>query len=933
MFWRDATTTIPGLREQDSRFAADGAGEPDGARAWSTGWRLGRYVLLYRIGSGGMGVVFAAYDPELDRKVALKLVRPETDSSAAREALRREAQSMARLSHPNIVAVHDVGNEGPDVFLAMDLIEGATLSEWLQIAERSWRDILRVFVQAGRGLAAAHAAGVVHQDFSPRNVLVTAAREVRITDFGLAKAQGQPGFEVPDSAVRGTPAYLAPERLLGLAVDPRSDQFSFCAALYKALCGTLPFPAESPEHYLVRLRKKAFAPAVPGRRVPRRLLALLRRGLDAEPENRLATMTELVDRLERILRRPRLLLGVSTAALLAGAAAAAILGSRPEPAPDRLAGVWGPPQRERMRQAFLHADPVSGASAAVQIESEIDAYAMRWRAIDEDGHQLAKRMTARTGAALLRDRQRMCLDARRAEMQALLSRLGAWKGPELEPAVRGVRGLSDLGSCADLRALEEMKAPPLDEATRRALVPLRADLEEQFMLLETGGAVDLPKVDRLVERAGRLGHLPLAVRAHEIRAAIRNDRGLPGARADLESALRAAVGSADRRGQTRIYALLAETIGLVEGRYVDARLWSNLAEASLAALEPGHEELEVRVQRSLGAVALAEGDAPEARRRYERALALAESLWGKESTRLPVILNDLAIVASDGRRAQSLLRRALSIQELAYGPDSPLLMSPLTNLAGELAYAGSYRQALGLARRTVRIQEAYYGPEFRELSYPLFLSGQILIALDEPAEALALVDRASVLVRKGYGERHHLVGEMWCARAEAELQELRTDAAAGSVTRCRALVAGAVPPNHPVLITLRRLEGEVALARGQADRARTLLAEAAAMPGASELETMQILAPRAEAELAAGDAAAAQRTSEAGLALNNGDNDPALAGRLRLTLARAVAAVERTRPGRADALARQALGELTPGSPRTRALRARAEAWLGRASG
>ncbi len=952
MSWRDVTKTIPELRDQESAYvpadadadagtavdaaaAVDAAGEPEGSGARGTGSRLGRYVILYRLGSGGMGVVFAAYDPELDRKVALKLVRPETDSPAAREALRREAQSMARLSHPNIVAVHDVGSEDRDVFLAMDLIEGATLGEWLQLGERGWRDILRVFVQAGRGLAAAHAAGVVHQDFSPRNVLVTAAREARITDFGLARAQGQPGFETPDEVVRGTPAYLAPERLLGLAVDPRSDQFSFCAALYKALCGTLPFPADSPALYLERLKKKAFAPPLAGRRVPRRLLALLRRGLDAEPENRLATMPELLDRLERILRRPRLLLLAVSVAILLAAAILAFQGSRPEPAPDRLAGVWSGPQRQQVREAFLRADPGSGAAAAAQIEGEIDAYAVRWRAIDEDGYRIATRKTG-IGAALLRDRQRLCLDARRAELQALLARLGAWKEPDLEPAITGVHGLSDLGSCADLRALEEMKAPALDAAARRAIVPLRAGLEEQFTLFETGGALNVDQVDRLVEKAGRLGHLPLLMRSHEIRAAIRNDRGLPGAQADLESALRAAVGSADRRGQVRIFALLAETIGLTEGRYADARLWRNLAEASLAALEPGHEELEIRVQRSLGAVALAEGDNLEARRRYERALALAEGLWGKESTRLPVILNDLAVAVRDSRMSTGLLRRALAIQERAYGPDSPLLMSPLTNLAGELAYAGSYRQALGLTRRTLRIQEAYYEPDFRDLAYPLFLSGQILIALDEPAEAVALLDRAMVLVRKGYGERHHLVGEMWCARAEAELAELRTDAAAGSVANCRSLVAGAVPPNHPVLITLRRLEGEVALARGQADRARTILAEAAGMPGASNLEAMQILAPRAEAELAAGDPAAARRAAEAGLALRNQDNDPALAGRLRLALALAtVATVEDTEPERANALARQALGELISagaGSPRTRALRTRAEAWLSRGS-
>lgn len=922
MAWRDATQTIGELRNQE--VLPTEASETGSGGAREAGARLGRYVLLYRLGSGGMGVVFAAYDPELDRKVALKLVRPETDSPAARDALRGEAQAMARLSHPNIVAVHDVGSEDREVFLAMELIEGATLSEWLQLGERSWRDVLRLFLQAGRGLAAAHAAGVVHQDFSPRNVLITAAQEARITDFGLARAQGQSGSDPSGETVRGTPAYLAPERLLGVAVDPRSDQFSFCASLYKALCGTLPFPADSPDLYLERVSRKDFAPPQGGRRVPRRLLALLRRGLDPRPESRFGSMPELLDRLEGALRRPRRLLAAATAAVLLAVSVVALILFREarSTAPDRLSGVWSPPRRQQIRQAILKADPESGSLAAAQIESEIDAYAARWRAIDEDSHWMAMR----TGEALLRDRQRLCLDARRAELRALLTRLGTWETPDLEPAIRGVHALSDLGSCADMRALQDLKAPALDDRTRRAVVPVQAGLEEQYTLFKTGGALDVETVDRLVAEAGRLGHKPLILRAHEIRADIRNDRGLPGATSDLESALRAAVGSADRHGQVRIFALLAETIGLTEGRYADARLWRNLAEAGLATLDPGHEELEIRVQRSLGAVALAEGDSPEAGRRYGRALALAEGLWGKESPRLPEILNNLALTSLPGSaRARETLGRTVSILERAYGPDSPLLMSPLTNLAGELATSGNYRQALGIAQRTLRIQDAHYGPDFRDRAYPMFLSAQILLALDEPAEAIALLDRATALVRKGYGDRHPLVGEMWCARADAELAELRTNAAAASLSHCRALVSGTHPPNHPVHITLRRLEGEAALTRGQADRARSILAEAAALPGAAKLETAQILAPRAEAELAAGDLTAARQTAKAGLALCNQATDPALAGRLRLALARAVS---RTDPGAASDLARQALRDLQRSeSPRTRALRARAAAW------
>jgi tetratricopeptide (TPR) repeat protein len=433
----------------------------------------------------------------------------------------------------------------------------------------------------------------------------------------------------------------------------------------------------------------------------------------------------------------------------------------------------------------------------------------------------------------------------------------------------------------------------------------------------------------LVSEADRLGYLPLVLRAHEIRASIRMDRGLPGAQADFEAGLRAAVAAADPVSQARMFGLLAEEIGLKQGRFADARVWRDLAESGLAALGPGHEEVEARVLRSLGAAALAEREDREAARRYRRSLALTERLWGKESIRLLPILNNLALAVGSeeggSQASMALLRRALSIAERAYGPDSIIVVNPLANLASQLAYAGLYREALGLTQRVIHMQERHYGPRFKDISYPSIIAGQIHIVLDEPEEALALLDRTMELAREGYGEGHHLVIEAWCARADAELALLRTEAAAESVARCRSGVEGTLPPGHPVFITLRRLEGEVELARGRTARARSILAEAAGMPGAVKLETVQILAPLAEAELAAGDLAAARQAGEAGLALGNPASDPALVGRLRFALARALI---RTEPGRAIELARQAVKDLSRGGARTRSLRARAAAWL-----
>ncbi|MGA9524644.1 MAG: protein kinase, partial [Myxococcaceae bacterium] len=222
--------------------------------ALSRGSSLGRYIILDQVGQGGMGVVYAAYDPELDRRVAIKLLQtgaPGSQSSGGKERLIREAQALARLSHPNVVHVHDVGAHGERVFMAMELVEGRTLRAWLKEQPRSWREMTAVFLAAGRGLSAAHAAGLVHRDCKPENVLISADGQVRVLDFGIARQWEsddlEPTHEVTPSAdersslsaplteagvVLGTPSYLAPELFDGKPADPRSDQFSFCVSLY-----------------------------------------------------------------------------------------------------------------------------------------------------------------------------------------------------------------------------------------------------------------------------------------------------------------------------------------------------------------------------------------------------------------------------------------------------------------------------------------------------------------------------------------------------------------------------------------------------------------------------------------------------------------------------------------------------------------------------
>ena len=272
------------------------------------GSRAGRYEIRERIGTGAMGVVYEAFDPQLHRKLAVKFVVPQHDTERARDRLLREAQALARVKHPNVVSVYDAGESGGQVFIAMDFVGGVTLAKWLTPA-RTWREVVQMFVQAGRGLAAAHAADLIHRDFKPENVLVDEDGIARVVDFGLVRPldESAPSEEseftppkntstgsgsatlVDDTltqagAILGTPAYMAPEQANGLAVDPRSDQFSFCVALFEGLHGRRPQDAGS----------------TPERGdIPPRIQAAIRRGLSTNPRDRWPSMNELLAELER----------------------------------------------------------------------------------------------------------------------------------------------------------------------------------------------------------------------------------------------------------------------------------------------------------------------------------------------------------------------------------------------------------------------------------------------------------------------------------------------------------------------------------------------------------------------------------------------------------------------------------------------------------
>ncbi|MEO7733310.1 MAG: serine/threonine-protein kinase, partial [Kofleriaceae bacterium] len=424
-----------------------------------------RYVVLDRIGHGAMGAVYAAYDPELDRKVALKLLRTDVDRHAdeLRARLLREGQAMARLSHPSVITIFDVGAYGDEIFIAMELVDGGTLRDWMQ-PRRPWRDVLALMLRAGAGLQAAHDAGIIHRDFKPDNVLVgaTAAVDpeprVRVTDFGLAVAP-QATLDMPASStssatssatslsasssarlpslsgrispivtvagsVLGSPAYMAPEQMDGHA-GPRADQFSFCVTLYEALYGERPFAGNTIGALADAIRHNRIQPAPAGAQVPRWLRSVLVRGLDADEAQRYPSMTALLAALRanpaRRLRRIALAALGALALITAGLGWHTVHEARALECGGgdrKLLGTWDPVRRAQVAHAFLATGMAYAPASLTGTRRLLDDYTGAWTAMHRSACE-ATRVRREQSEDLL-DLRMLCLDEHRKQLRALV---------------------------------------------------------------------------------------------------------------------------------------------------------------------------------------------------------------------------------------------------------------------------------------------------------------------------------------------------------------------------------------------------------------------------------------------------------------------------------------------------------------------------------
>ncbi len=742
------------------------------ASALTRGAPIGRFIVIERIGAGGMGEVLAAYDPELDRRVAIKLLRSDAAgaklSALAHKRLLREAQAMAKLSHPNVITVYEVGTLESRVFIAMEFVDGCTLSSWMRQKRGCWREIVDTFVRAGRGLAAAHAAGLVHRDFKPDNVLVGDDGRVRVTDFGLVAAAGEAPVPTPDpeqsshsplavsltrtGAVMGTPMYMAPEQHRGQPVDGRADQFSFCVALYEALYGERPFSGASLSELQESVTSGEVRVAPRDTAVPSWLRAVLLRGLRTRPEERYANMDPLLEALERDPTAVRRRWGIGlTGVALAAVAVLLVLrsaGDRPTPCRDpasRLAGAWDEDTRAQLREAFNGTGRGYASDTAARVESALDAYARTWAG----EHTRACEATYVRGeqSEKLMDLRMRCLDRRRQELGALTQLLGRKPDREvMDRAVRAVFDLVDPAVCADVDALTAARPPPDDPKVRSRVKAIRASIDEAYALLLAGkydDALDRAKV--LAAEAREVDYRQLEGEALWLLASAQKETGAATeARATLGEVIEAAAEAHDDALLAHTWIKIMVLVAQDLGRNYEGQTLVPVAEAAVA--RAGKDAgLRADLYQGVGGVLFSGGQFLDAQRYLLRALEIRQQTFATDLlgiSRALGAVGDVYEELGEFDKAAENHRRALSLAEKALGPEHPDLVFHLYSMGLGLQERGELDEARTYLERALAIFEKKLGPEHPLTAYPLTSLSDVYLKLGRVDDATVFAERA-----------------------------------------------------------------------------------------------------------------------------------------------------------------------------------------------
>ena len=783
---------------------------------------LGRFAVHERIGQGAMGEVYRAHDPELDRNVALKLLRwaAGPDEAPTRRRMRREARAMARLTHPNVVTVHEFGEFEGQAYLVMELVEGMDLRRWLQ-EQRPWREIVDVFLAAGRGLAAAHDSGLIHRDFKPGNVLLGDDGRVRVADFGLAgqvaestelgsgsaAAHGLGSTE--GGGVLGTPAYMAPEQWDGEA-DARSDQYAYCVALFEALHGHRPGTE---------------APAGSSHPWPAAIDAALERGLKHDREARFESMEALLSELQAALRPSRrgrwLGLGLVAAGLGAGFW---WLGTSGSPLDACLARAtrweetWTGARRDRL-ESRLRADAPARADEAFEATTRaLDDYGEAWRAELDDACRATHVDGTQSSPAL---RQRLwCLDRRLDELGVQLDVLAESPGDSASRSTLAVQQLPPARRCRSESSPNPSAEPtPASDALLQQIVRARA-------LVGAGRPKEAVTVLSEQPSDGFEPEARLAARLHETRAlALIDDAAFESARTELIEAIGAAERGDDHRARARGMILLAELIGY---RLADADAgleWATLATPVVGKMDDT-DLLSTQLHRARGHILYTRGHYEQSRAQYEQALRVGLRVYPSTDARIGALRVTMATALRElGRteEAREQLEQARAQYRDALGPSHPRVGLVHNNLATVELAESRFERSAEHARAALEIFERSRGATHPDVAMASNSLGTALASMGDLEGAVAPFERAVEVWTESLGPEHPRVGNGLGNLALVLSGLERFEESLAASRRALGVQLAALGPEHPDVALVRLAIGRTLLeSRQYADALKEL---------------------------------------------------------------------------------------------------------------
>jgi len=773
--------------------------------------KIGRYTILDRLGAGGMGIVYAAYDDRLDRKVAVKVLRPQNKSfdATGRTRLLREAQAMARLSHPNIVTVHESGEHEGEVFLAMEFVRGRGLDRWLREQTRTWREVLDVFVEAGRGLQAAHLAGLIHRDFKPQNVLIGEDGGVKVMDFGLARTSGEEGLEPREpsadgatnrlldlsltstGAVMGTPAYMAPEQHLGAPVTPRTDQFNFCVALYEGLFGQLPFPTDNLAHLVDSvISGRVLAPKA-GSGVPQWVHKLVLKGLCVDPEARHPSMGTLLDALARdpAKRRRRALSLGALVGIVAFATyfATSAAGAPEQPCADigtEISAVWNSQRADTVQQALENTGVHYAKRTGEAIAPKLVGYRDEWiqaRTQSCEAHQRGLE------SSRLYDLRSSCLAQRRAHFETLVGSLEQADSSVVQRAVEATAGLPSLARCEDADALLATIPLPEDKTLAAAVEHSRLDLArarsyENLAKFSEG----LEIVESVLEAPHTTNYPALHAEALLAKGSLKLEQAPP---AEVAEVLDQAALVALELGHDPVAAEALTKKMYVQGSRTLHGQRALEDEPLIRALvrKTGNPELEALHLNNHALVLTRQNRYVEADNAGQAGLRLKQELYGVEHPQYAYTLVNLGLNrlrAGAHEEAAEYQRRAYALLVQQLGAEHPHSAMVEFNLGLALFHQERFKDALASYKSAISTYSNALGPDALELRDMLVSVGQVALELRDFETARQHLQRARKIL-----EKHNVAA---AERARVEHPLATALAALGHKAEAKTLHEGAL---------------------------------------------------------------------------------------------------------------------------------------------